>query len=251
MNTVQLVGILNVTPDSFSDGGEFVDADKALKHARQLINNGASIIDVGAESTRPNATVLTPSEEWQRLEKILPELLREFPSKISLDTYHPETVRKVSAIGPVIVNDVTGFNNPEMMRVVTESGFRCIVSHFPEIHGQNIQAAHSGELVDSFDQVKDELLSKRQRMISMGIKADKIILDPGIGFGKTPELNRQLLEFASQVPGVDVMIGYSRKRFLGENRMDIEPNLEAGKIAIKSGAKYLRVHDVAAHKQII
>lgn len=251
MSTVKLVGILNVTPDSFSDGGEFIDPNKALAHARQLVKEGASLIDVGAESTRPHATPLSTDQEWDRLKDILLVLVREFPGRISLDTYHPETVRRAAKIGPVIVNDVTGFNNPDMIKTASEQGLRCIVSHLPKRFGQDIQLAHTDTLVDSIEQVKNELLEKREEMIYQGIAAEDIILDPGIGFGKTAELNWKLLEFARQVPGIEVMIGYSRKRFLGEGRMHIEPNLLAGKIAIAAGTRYLRVHDVAAHVSLL
>ena len=244
---VQLVGILNVTPDSFSDGGDFFSAEDAVKRARQLFKDGASIVDVGAESTRPNAATVSESEEWQRLEPVLTVLLAEFPGKISLDSYHPETIRRAFAIGPVIVNDVTGMNNPAMIAVVASLKPRVIISHLP---GRDIQKAHADAPTATIQEVKNDLLAKAQLLQTKGLSKEQIILDPGIGFGKTMGLNRQLLRFAEQVPNFEVMIGYSRKRFLGENRMELEPNLEAGKVAIKSGAKYLRVHDVAGHKRL-
>lgn len=245
---LKIIGILNVTPDSFSDGGEFFDPKAAIAHAKKLFKDGADFIDVGAESTRPNATPLTPVQEWERLEPVLLTLIPLFPGKISLDTYHPETVRKAFAVGPVIVNDVTGMNNAGMVQAVTELKPIVIISHLP---GADIQQAHKGELVSDVNKVKQDLLQKAALLESKGLKQEQIILDPGIGFGKTMELNRELLRFAEQVPDYKVMIGYSRKRFLGENRMDIEPNLEAGRIAIASGAAYIRVHDVAAHKQFV
>lgn len=251
MKSVQLVGILNITPDSFSDGGLYVDPDKALAHAEQLKRDGATYIDVGAESTRPNATRLTADEEWERLKIIWPALMAEFNGKLSLDTYHPETVRRAAEFGNFIVNDVTAFHNPAMIDVAAELKLKCIVSHLPNAAGGDVQVAHTGELVSDVMQVRDELLQKRELLMSRGIAKQDIILDPGIGFGKTPETNWELLKFAKLVPDADVMIGYSRKRFLGDNRMDIEPNLAAGRIAIESGAKYLRVHDVAGHRQLI
>jgi dihydropteroate synthase len=245
---VELVGILNVTPDSFSDGGQFLDPAAAVGQAEQLFRDGASLVDVGAESTRPGATPLTDEEEWARLEPVLSALIPRYAGKISLDSHHPATIRRAFAIGPVIINDVTGLNDPEMVGVVTELGATVIVSHAP---GTDLQAAHRDTPVTSVGQVKEDLLAKESLLLSEGLRPDQIILDPGIGFGKTPEVNRELLEFAKLVPGRKVMIGYSRKRFLGEHRMELAPNLAAGRTAIAAGARYLRVHDVAGHRQLL
>ncbi len=244
----QLVGILNVTPDSFSDGGKFLESSAALGQARQLFADGAALVDIGAESTRPNAQPLTAAAEQARLAPILSALLAEFPGQISLDTYHPETAEWALGQGEVIINDVTGMNNPRMIEVVTRHRAKCIVSH---LSGADIQAAHHGELIDDIELVIDDLLAMESLLQAEGLDPEDIILDPGIGFGKTPVLNRQLLEFAKYMPGKQVMIGYSRKRFLGESRMELATNLEAGRIAIASGASYLRVHDVAGHRALV
>lgn len=241
---VQLVGILNMTPDSFSDGGLYNDPKIALEHAEQMFKDGASIVDVGAESTRPDATALTPDEEWTRLEPILKVLLERYPGKISLDSYHPETVERALQQDTVIVNDVTGMNNPAMVDVVTKYKPTVIISNLP---GTDIQTAHLEAPITSVDEVRSDLLAKAKLLEDKGLTRAQIILDPGIGFGKSMELNRELLTFAELVPGYAVMIGYSRKRFLGEHRMELEPNIEAGKIAAAHGATYLRVHDVPGH----
>lgn len=245
---VKLVGILNITPDSFSDGGLFVDPKTALRQAEKLFADGASLVDVGAESTRPGATPLTDDEEWARLSPVLPKLIKRFSGKISLDTYHPMTAHKALDLGEVIINDVTGLTNPAMVGVIAERQAPCIISHLPTTE---VQAAHSGELVNDIEVVRDDLYGRASILLAEGLDKEQIILDPGIGFGKTPELNRQLLEFARYMPDFQVMIGYSRKRFLGEHRMELEPNLEAGKVAIAGGAAYLRVHDVAGHQQLL
>jgi dihydropteroate synthase len=244
----QLVGILNITPDSFSDGGKYFDPADALAQAERLFNDGAAIVDVGAESTRPGATPLTPEQEWERLDTVLPALLVRYPGKISLDTHHPETAEQALALGDVIINDVTGMNNPAMVEVVAKHNARCVVSHLP---GDDIQTAHKGTLVDDIQDVLNDLRAKADLLITKGVSRDHIILDPGIGFGKTPGLNGALLKFAELVPNFKVMIGYSRKRFLGEDRMKLEPNLKAGRIAIAAGSAYLRVHDVAAHHALL
>jgi len=249
MKQVELVGIVNVTPDSFSGDG-VTTPHEVLDRAKQLVNDGASYLDVGAQSTRPGAMQLEAETEWSRLAPVLPELSAMYGGQLSLDTFHPDVVRRAAReIGQIIVNDVTGFNNPEMIDTVAELRLPCIVSHLPEAYGQDIQEAHRAKPVESVEQVTDELLSKRAKMMLHGVHKDMIILDPGIGFGKTMELNWKLLEFASQVPKQSVMIGYSRKRFLGEHRMEPGPNIEAGKIAVRAGARFLRVHDVAAHRQ--
>ena len=248
---VELVGVLNVTPDSFSDGGLFLDPEKAIKQADKLFADGATLIDVGAESTKPNAIPLKTHEEWQRLEPVLDNLLNKYPGRISLDSYHPETIVKAFGIGPVIVNDITGLNNQKMLLAIEHLKPRLgkiIISHLPDM---SIQQAHRLAPVSDINEVCDVLLAKAETLMAMGFKRRQIILDPGIGFGKTMDLNRELLKFAELVPDYDVMIGYSRKRFLGEHRMELEPNLEAAKVAIRHGAKYLRVHDVAGHKRFL
>jgi dihydropteroate synthase len=250
MQKVQLVGILNLTPDSFSGDG-VLNAQTAVKNAKQLFTNGASYLDIGAESTRPDAPPITTTQEWERLQPVLRQLVISYPGHISIDTYHPEIVKKASAeIGSFIINDVTGFNNPKMIQLAASLGLPCIVSHLPQAMGQDIQAAHRAEAkVDSVTQVRDELLRTRQKLITAGVPSKDIILDPGIGFGKTQAINRKLLAFAAEVPGIPVMIGYSKKRFLGEHRMELRPNIEAGRIAIAAGTKYLRLHGdlLAAH----
>lgn len=248
LDMVKLVGILNITPDSFSDGGQFYDPAAALLQADKLFQDGAAIVDVGAESTRPNATVLELVEEWRRLEPVLRVLSSKYPGKISLDSYHPETVRRALSSAPFIVNDVSGLNNPDMRAAVIElQPPSIIISHLPDM---DIQQAHKLAPVNSVEEVRDDLLAKAELLQQNGLTRKQIILDPGIGFGKTMELNHQLLTFAELVPDYEVMIGYSRKRFLGEQRMELAPNLAAGKIAIAHGAVYLRVHDVAGHMSL-
>ena len=225
-----------------------MDPAAALKQADKLFKDGAALVDVGAESTRPNATPLTDEEEWTRLEPVLASLLAKYPGKISLDSYHPATARRALALGPVIVNDVTGFSSPGMLALVRDLHPRVIVSHLP---GTDIQTAHRTAPVTRMEQVRSELLAKAHELEVLGLPREHIILDPGIGFGKSMELNKQLLAFAEQVPGYQVMIGHSRKRFLGEQRMELAPNLEAAKIAVAHGAAYLRVHDVAGHAPLL
>lgn len=247
---VQLVAILNITPDSFSDGTTELAPVQIINRARQLFSDGADIVDVGAEATNPFVQPLTPEQEWDRLEPILKLLLREFPGRISLDTYHAATAAKALGLGPVILNDVTTFRDPAMIKLAAKHQARCIVSHLP-FAAKTIAEAHKNATMDKIEDVKKELLQRRDEMIAAGVKPQNIILDPGIGFGKTMELNSKLLKFAKEVPEVPVLIGHSRKRFLGENRFEIEPNLAAARNAVNAGAKYLRIHDVKLHRQLL
>lgn len=243
----KLVGILNITPDSFSDGGKYNSVEKATQQAQQLYDGGAVFIDVGAESTRPQAEPLSWRDEVDRLRDFI-AVVKEKGWLISIDTYHPETAAWVCAQLPaVIINDVTGFADPRMIKVAVETQKRIIVSHLPHNVGTDIQRAHSQDQIDSLDQVKAELMIRVEQLIESGVKKDNIIVDPGIGFGKTAELNWKLLEFAQEVPGFPVMIGYSRKRFLGDDRMEPEPNVKAGMIASDAGAAYLRVHEPSCY----
>lgn len=248
----KLVGILNVTPDSFYDGGKFVGIRDALRHAKELFDEGADMVDIGAEATNPWAAPITSDEEWKRLELVLPELIRAYPGKISLDTYHPETAERALQIGPVIINDVTMFRDPAMIAVAAQFKAHCIVSHIPD---KTIQEAHANADVSDVTIVRDELLAKRDELIHAGVPAENIILDPGIGFGKTMELNIELLRFAERVPGIPVMIGHSNKRVIavmsGKDKTDIEANLAAAQIAMDSGAVYLRVHNITAHRNLL
>lgn len=243
----QLVGILNVTPDSFSDGGLYMDPAKAIAQAEKLFAEGAVYVDVGAESTKPGAVPLSSDEEWQRLEPILITLLPKYPGRISLDSYHAESAYNALQLGDIIVNDITSLQDPDMFALVVAEKPRVIISHLPAM---DPQVAHTQEPLSDAEVVKKDLLAISERLLSAGILPEQIILDPGIGFGKTMELNWELLKFAELVPDYAVMIGHSRKRFLGEHRMETRPNLEAAKIAIAHGATYLRVHDVSAHAHL-
>lgn len=248
----EIFGILNYTPNSFSDGGLYYTPEEAMGRAQELFDIGADYVDIGAESTRPGATPLSHTDEWDRLVQVLPNLIPAFPGRISVDTRHPQTVQKAAKeIGFFIINDVTGFNNHQMILAASENRLPLIVSHLPKSTGQDIQQAHSEKEIDSVQQVLDELMAKRELLLAAGVPEDMITLDPGIGFGKIMEINWELLEFAKLIPDINVMLGYSRKRFLGEQRMTPETNLAAAEIAIRAGTKYLRVHDVAEHRQLI
>jgi dihydropteroate synthase len=259
---MKIVGILNVTPDSFSDGGKFFSFEKAIEQAEKLFADGADIVDIGAESTNPKSSPLSPAAEWERLESPLTKLLELYPGKISVDSYHAETIEKAAQIEPIMINDVTGFNDPAMMRLALDYDLTCVISHLPHQFSDDIQAAHQAKPVDNMQQVIDELLERRDELVALGLPNDQIILDPGIGFGKTMRLNWKLLEFAKHIEDHEVMLGHSRKRFLGTSpktgaplpdgdklRMSDEVNLLAANIAKDVGTSYLRVHEPVLYQK--
>lgn len=260
---MKLVGILNVTPDSFSDGGVNFASKNALENTEKLFNDGAHLIDVGAESTNPKSKILTPEQEIERLMVILPQLLANYPSKISLDTYHYETLKWALQFGQPILNDVSGLPDEKMQELVAKNNLTCIVGHLPKTAKGMPIVSHTVEPIDSIEQVRDELLKRAEELIKFGIQKDKIILDPNIGFGKTMQLNWQLLEFAKLAPEFPIMIGHSRKRFLGcdpktgewlpngqEIRFTDEINKKAAQNANDSGTAYLRVHSPSIYSQL-
>lgn len=252
-----------MTPDSFSDGGAFVtvnpdrsetiDVDRAVAAAEQMFADGATYVDVGGESTRPHATPLNSDQEIPRVEGVLQRLIPAHPGKISVDSYHPETIQHFAdqQLGEFIINDVTGFNNGMMVKVAADTGFPIICSQFPSPNFSYIPLVHQGDMLDNFQAVVRDLKIMEEKLLDAGIPPEKMWFDPGIGFGKTMELNNQLVEFAFYVPEWRVVIGYSRKRFLGDDRMEPEPNLAAAKRAIDNGAAILRVHDVKAHADFL
>lgn len=249
----KLVGILNVTPDSFSDGNKFNRPDKACARITQLLADGADIIDIGAESTRPGAIPLTADEEWARLYPLIEKLKEIYvPAQFSVDTRHAFVAGMVASqwSPDVMINDVSGLADPAMGKTVAAYGMRVVIGHLPVQANGNISAAHQVSMTEE-QQVKDQLLKRYSAAQIAGISAANIVLDPNLGFGKSRELNIKLLGFAALVNKIPVMIGYSRKRFLGVDRLDDRVNVRAGEIAMAAGAAYLRVHDVAAHRAAV
>ncbi len=258
--STKLVAILNITPDSFSDGGLFLEPEAALSRARELFADGADIVDVGAEATNPWAEPLTPKEEWARLELVLPVLVQEFPGKLSIDTYHPETAEKALRLGDIWINDVMTFRDPKMIDIAMKYDATCIVSHAP-LSAHSIKEVHETK-IDDINTVINELKTKREELLNAGMKLEKIILDPGIGFGKTMRLNWQLLEFKNYIDG-PVMLGHSRKRFLSTDPKTGEPlknqqlrftperNLEAAKTIIDAQTDFIRAHEIKMYKNLV
>ena len=247
-----IVGVLNVTPDSFSDGGKFTTLDAAVSHAVQLRAAGADFIDVGGESTRPGAARINPSVERKRVLPVLKVLLeREIP--VSIDTMNASTAKAAAEVGVLVVNDVSGgLADPEMFRTVAETGVHYIASHW---RGPSEMMDQDAVYANVLTEVRDALKARIAEMLVWGISPDKIVLDPGLGFAKTSDHNWALLKGLPELEsiGYPLLIGASRKRFLAPFADDGAPSPERdfataiiSALAAQAGVWGLRVHDVAS-----
>jgi dihydropteroate synthase len=242
-----LMGILNVTPDSFSDGGRFNAPDRALQQAKKLVSEGADIIDVGAESTRPGHTPISAEDEWARLEPLLKPLLEALDAPFSIDTYKAATARRAIEVGVVVVNDVWGLQHDQAMAdTVAETGAAVVV-----MHNRN-EIDPTIDIVADLRRFFDRSLHLAQRA---GIPSERIMLDPGIGFGKTKEQNLAALAATTQLQdySLPILIGISRKSIFGallgatvEGRLI--GTIAANVVTAMYGAKIFRVHDPAEHR---
>lgn len=250
------MGVLNVTPDSFSDGGCFVDPGLALDRAQQMIMEGADVIDVGGESTRPGAPYVSEDEEITRIRPILHLLGKKVDIPISIDTRKAAVARIALDLGAVIVNDVSALQDDDRMgRCIQESGAGVILMH-RKGHSGIMQKAPCYQ--DVVGEVKAFLSERIVMARAIGIPADHIIVDPGIGFGKTSQHNLKILanlEVFHQL-GQPVLIGASRKAFIGAltgkpvNQREMG-NAAALTVAIWQGVQMVRVHDVGAMKDVV
>ena len=253
-----LVGVLNVTPDSFSDGGDFLDPDGAATHAAAMLEEGARIIDVGGESTRPGSERVTPEEEARRVVPVLEGIVAERPEAIvSIDTYRAGIAEAALEAGASIVNDVSALRGDlRMAGVVAEARCPVILMHMlgePKTMQQN----------PSYDEVVREVrefLAKRaEHAVASGVREENIILDPGIGFGKTLEHNLALLNHLDSIVelGFPVLVGASRKSFIGritgvhEARERLFGTVATTVLAYERGATLFRVHDVRANREAL
>lgn len=244
-----VMGILNVTPDSFSDGGRWNTVDRALKHMEEMVRDGADIIDIGAESSRPGFVTMPAAQEIDRLMPFLDALVRECPVPISVDTFKAETAREAAAAGADMLNDIWGMQYAEepgrMAEVAAASGLPIVVMHNQD--GKE----YSGDIIAS---MKD--FFRRSLVIGdrAGVPRENIILDPGIGFGKTPEGNIEVLRRQQELLEIDgvrypLLLGTSRKSFIGAALgLPVEERMEATGatcvLGIAKGADIVRVHDV-------
>lgn len=244
-----VMGILNLTPDSFSDGGRFNAPDRAIMRAREMVAEGAAIIDVGGESTRPGAPDVSIEEELARVVPVIEAIASQLPVPVSVDTSKPEVMRAAVAAGAGLVNDVRALQEPGAMETVAELAVPVCLMH---MQGQPRTMQDAPQYGDVVAEVRDFLLQRAAASEAAGIQRERILLDPGFGFGKTLEHNLQLLAATSELvaSGYPILVGMSRKSMIGQI-LDGAPvderlhgSVAAALIAAIKGARVLRVHDV-------
>jgi len=249
-----IMGVLNVTPDSFADRGRFLSTEEALVQARRLIAEGADILDVGAESTRPGSDPVPEQEELDRAAPVVEKIANEFAVPISIDTYKHGVAERCLAVGATIVNDIGGLRDAAMMKTIKQHGAAAIIMHMrgtPKIMQQDVY--YDDVVID----VRTFLAERVDAARSKGI--EEIVIDPGIGFSKTASQNFQLLQRLHEFSKLKtpILIGPSRKSFLGSlaGRLPVEDRLEgtiaACCVGALNGAAIVRVHDVRAVKRAL
>ncbi len=243
------MGILNVTPDSFSDGGRHAAVDDALRHAEALLAEGAAIIDVGGESTRPGAAAVPVQQELDRIAPVVERLVRELDALVSVDTSTPEVMREAASLGAGMLNDVRSLRRPGALEAAAGSGLPICLMHMLGEPGDMQDAPHYDEPVERA--VKAFLEQRVAACEAAGIRRERLILDPGFGFAKTVEHNLRLLKHMDALTalGLPILAGMSRKSMIGKvlDRA-VEERLSGGlamtALAVERGARLLRVHDV-------
>ena len=251
-----VMGVVNVTPDSFSDGGRFLRPEDALEQALLLARQGADIVDIGSESSRPGADVVAEEEELERVAQVVGLVAAEVDARISIDTYKPRVAEECLRLGAEIVNDITGLEHPDMIRVAKEANAGVVAMHMRG-RPKTMQGTEDISYDDLIGDISGFLGERGKRARDAGIR--EVIIDPGIGFGKTPAQNFELLQrlYEFTVLGYPVLVGPSRKSFLGTlpSGLPIEKRLEgtlaAVAVAVMNGASIVRVHDVAEVRRVV
>ncbi len=251
-----IMGVLNVTPDSFSDGGLYSTPDKALRRARALVEEGADIIDIGGESTRPGAPPVTVQEELERVLPVVEQVARELPVPVSIDTSKPEVMQAALRAGAGMINDIRALQTPGALALAADSPAAVCLMHMQGTPATMQVAPHYEDVVA---EVKAFLTERIQACEAAGIRRDRILIDPGFGFGKTLEHNLLLLKHLGEFRtlGAVLLVGLSRKSMIGKLLHDAPPgerlygSLAAAVIAAWQGAHILRVHDVRETAQAL
>lgn len=251
----RIVGVLNVTPDSFSDGGRFANLAAALVHARRLVAEGADMIEVGGESTRPGAVAVSPADEAARVLPVIERLCAELDLPIAIDSSQPEVMRAAVSAGATFINDVRALRQEGALRAAAELGVPVCLMH---MQGEPRTMQHAPQYEDVVAEVEGFLGERRAAAEAAGVPRAAIVLDPGFGFGKTQAHNLALFAALPRFAelGAPLLIGLSRKRMIGEltGREPAERavgSAVAAAMAAARGARLLRVHDVAATRDAL
>jgi dihydropteroate synthase len=255
LSKTQVMGILNVTPDSFSDGGHLyqhssLSVDKALQHAQQMVNEGASIIDIGGESTRPGAAEVSVQEEMDRVLPVLERINAEIDVVVSIDTSSPELISESAKLGAGLINDVRALGREGALEAAAKTNLPVCLMH---MQGSPATMQRQPEYDDVVSEVMDFLDQQLNRCMAAGIAKERLMVDPGFGFGKTLQHNLQLLNRLDKLLdlGVPVLSGTSRKTMVGqvlnrESDQRLFGSLATVALAVERGARVIRVHDVLA-----
>jgi dihydropteroate synthase len=252
-----VMGIVNVTPDSFSDGGRFRDAGPALARARRLVEEGADLLDVGGESTRPGAAEVSADEELARVLPVLERIRAELGVPVSIDTRKAAVAREVLAAGADAVNDVSALGDPEMAAAVAETDAGLVLMH---MRGTPATMQELTDYRDVAEEVAEELSGPLERAVAAGIGAERIVVDPGVGFAKTAEQNLELIARLGVLRarlGRPVLLGVSRKAFIGKLLGGAPAEArDAGTVGacvagLARGARIFRVHEVRAAREAL
>lgn len=243
-----VMGVLNVTPDSFSDGGHYLQMDAALRHAEIMVAQGAALVDVGGESTRPGAAPVSVQEELDRVLPVVERLARELPVPISMDTSKPELMRELARAGAGLINDVRALQMPGALAAAAASGLPVCLMH---LRGEPITMQRGPVYADVVAEVRDHLAARVGACEAAGIARERILVDPGFGFGKTLAHNLRLLRHLDRFTDLaaGVLVGVSRKSMIGA-LLDVPVgerlagSLAAATIAVWRGARVVRAHDV-------
>jgi dihydropteroate synthase len=241
-----LMGVLNVTPDSFSDGGKYTDPDRAFARAIELEEQGADIIDIGAESTKPSSKRISTAEEMRRLIPVLKRLKDRLAVPISVDTYKAEVAERALELGAEIINDPSGLTfEPQLARVVSNYNAGLVLNH---MRGSPETWAKLGPMQDSMGTIRRDLEAGLNRLRGVGIERMRVVVDPGLGFGKRKEQNAEVMARLPEMAALDlpVLVGPSRKHFLAQQgaRETTSATAAAVAVCILGGAHLVRVHDI-------
>ena len=248
LDRTRVMGVLNVTPDSFSDGGAFYEAEAAVRHGLEMVEQGADLLDIGGESTRPGSDPVPADEEWRRVGGVIEALRRKVDVPLSIDTMKPSVAAKAVAAGASIVNDVSGMRDPALVRLVASLKVGVVAMH---MLGNPKTMQEHPQYADVMGEVRAFLADRIAALKDAGVLSEAIAIDPGIGFGKALEHNLALLHGLDGLAalGHPVVVGLSRKSFIGklgagEKGERLPGSLAAAALAVSRGANVVRAHDV-------